>query len=91
MAYYLKNRNRESDLTINSVTPAGTAQLKAGEYTVYCVEGVDCFIVTGSSWGSGNKQRLVAGNMIEVTVEENDKIIALSSSGTATLEICKVL
>lgn len=91
MAYYLKNRRREPDLSINAATASGTAQLKAGEYTVYCKDLVDCFICTGAAWESGNSLRLLAGNMIEVTVEENDKILAKSETGAATLEICKVL
>ena len=93
-AYYLKNRNREPDLIINATTASGTAALKAGQYTVYCTGTVDCFIRTGATaldTMDENSQRLIAGNMIEVIVEENDKIFGMSSSGTATLEICKVL
>ncbi|MDE2389867.1 MAG: hypothetical protein KGN35_12460 [Betaproteobacteria bacterium] len=93
-AYYLKNRNRETNLSINATTAAGTSTLKAGQYTVYCVEGVDCFIRTGASaldTMDENSQRLIAGNMIEIIVEEGDKVFGMSSSGAATLEICKVL
>jgi len=92
-SYYLKDRNREPDLSINATTASGTAALPAGEYSVYCKELVDCFIRTGSSaldTMDENSQRLVAGNMIELIVEKDDKIFAMSSSGTATLEICKV-
>lgn len=91
MAYYLKNRRREPDLSVNATTASGTSQLKAGEYAVYCKELVDCFVCTGAAWSTGECQRLVAGNVIEVTVEENDKILAKSETGTATLEICKIL
>lgn len=91
MAYYLKNRRRESNLSVNASTVSGTAQLKAGEYTVFCVESIDCFVCTGATWDSGECQRLVAGNMIELIVEEGDKILAKCETGTATLEICKIL
>lgn len=94
MAYYLKNRNREPNLTINATTASGTTPLKAGQYTVYCPELIDCFVRTGASaldTMDENSQRVVAGNMIEITVEENDKIFGMSSSGSATFEICKVL
>lgn len=93
-AYYLKNRDREPNLAINATTKAGTAPLKAGQYTVYCVELVDCFIRTGATaldTMDENSQRLVAGNVLEIVVEENDKIWGMSSSGAATLEICKIL
>ncbi len=93
-AYYLKNRSREANLSINATTATGTGALKAGQYTVYCPELVDCFIRTGASaldTMDENSQRLVAGNMIEIIVEEGDKIFGMSSSGSATLEICKVL
>jgi hypothetical protein len=93
-AYNLKNRDREPNLTINATTASGTGTLKAGEYTVYCVEQVDCFIRTGATaldTLDENSQRLIGGNMIEIIVEQDDKVWAMSSSGTATLEICKVL
>lgn len=93
-AYYLKNRNRETNLSINATTAAGTDPLKAGQYTVYCPDLIDCFIRTGSAaldTMDENSQRLIAGNMIEIIVEEGDKIFGMSSSGSATLEICKVL
>ncbi len=93
-AYYLKNRNRETNLSINATTASGTDVLKAGQYTVYCPELVDCFIRTGATaldTMDENSQRLIAGNMIEIIVEEGDKIFGMSSSGTVTLEICKVL
>ncbi len=92
-AYYLKDRNRVTDLAINATTAAGTAVLEAGEYSVYCKESVDCFIRTGSSaldTMDENSQRLIGGNMIEIIVEQNDKIFSMSETGTATLEICKV-
>ena len=93
-AYYLKNRDREPNLTINATTASGTGPLKAGQYTVYCQELVDCFIRTGATaldTMDENSQRLVGANMVEIIVEQDDKIFGMSSSGTATLEICKVL
>lgn len=92
-AYYLKDRNREPDLAINATTASGTATLDAGEYTVRCKEAVDCFIRTGSTaldTMNTNSLRLVSGNTIEIIVEKNDKIFAMSAIGAATLEICKV-
>ena len=92
-AYYLKDRNREPNLAVNATTASGTAVLDAGEYSVYCKESVDCFIRTGATaldTMDENSQRLIAGNMIEIIVEKDDKIWAMSETGTATLEICKV-
>lgn len=88
-AYYLKNRRRESDLSINASTVSASAPLSAGEYTVYCKEGVDFFVCTGASWISGECQRIIAGNMPELILEDGDKILAKTETGTATLEICK--
>lgn len=91
-AYYLKNRRREPDLSIDATTVpvAATAALTAGEYTVYCKEMVDFFVCTGASWNSGNCQRVLSGNMPELIIEEGDKILAKTETGTATLEICKI-
>ena len=89
-AYYLKNRRREPNLSINAASVSATAALSAGEYTVYCKEGVDFFVCTGASWDSGECQRVISGNMPELIIEENDKILAKTETGTATLEICKV-
>lgn len=89
-AYYLKNRRREPDLAINASTVSATNTLPAGEYTVYCKEMVDFFVCSGASWDSGNCQRVLIGNMPELIIEEGDKILAKTETGTATLEICKV-
>lgn len=89
-AYYLKDHQREPNLAINATAPAGTGPLPQGEYTVYCVEGTDFFVTTGAVWGTGNKQRIISGNMPELIVEPGDEIWAKSETGTATLEICKV-
>lgn len=89
-AYYLKNRRREPDMSINAASVTATAALPAGEYSVYCKEGVDFFVCTGASWSSGECQRIINGNMPELIIEEGDKILAKTETGTATLEICKV-
>lgn len=89
-AYYLKDRRREPDLSINASTVSATAALPAGEYSVYCPALVDFFLCTGQAWDSGECHRVIAGNMPELIVEQNDKILAKTETGTATLEICKV-
>jgi len=89
-AYYLKDRRREPDLSINASTVSATAALSAGEYTVYCPGLVDFFVCTGQTWDSGQCQRIINGNMPELILEQGDKILAKTETGTATLEICKV-
>lgn len=89
-AYYLKNRRREPNLSINAASVTATAALSAGEYSIYCKEGVDFFVCSGTSWTSGECHRVISGNMPEMIIEEGDKILAKTESGTATLEICKV-
>lgn len=92
-AYDVEDRDREPDLDIDAVTPASSGSLKAGKYNIYCPDLIDVFFRTGASWGDPlkKKPRLVAGNMMPVTVKQDGKIWALSTGGAAKLEIYKIL
>ena len=91
--YKLGTIQRIADLTVTT-TPGATAALKAGQYSVINTSDYDCFVKkvsVAADVTTSNGQRLISGNEVEIDVSEDDKIGAITASGTATLEICKIL